>query len=135
MLFTIRKSAQVSLPKHYRFWYLSIIIFLHIVFLCVFRQYDSFSFSSKSYILCRIGLHSQLAYHKLYFMDCKGLTELISYQIRTRDDSVCTPADLWVVQYKLIVRVYFLSASIVALTALYSTIVKYHDAYNYSPEG
>ena len=71
---------------------------------------DSICFSSKSSVLHRIRFRSRSTYHKKSFVDCEGFTKLISCQMRTRDDSVCTPADLWVVKYKYQFSIYFLSA-------------------------
>ena len=104
MLFTIRKWAQVSLPKHSWFWYLSTVIkcFSISVFLWVFRPLTAFAFLRNPLSSKELGFtHAQLTILQINNgMDFKWLTKFISCQIRAKDDSAFTPADIWVVKYK-----------------------------------
>lgn len=84
MLFTIRKLAQVSLPKHIWFWYLSIVI----IDLCMssyvpFDKLTAFAFLRNPLSSKEIGLHSQSAYHIIYYMDRRR-----TYQVNLSSDTI-----------------------------------------------
>ena len=70
-------------------------------------------------------------------MDFKGLTKFISCQIRAKDDSAFTPADIWVVKYKYGYNYLFpICNPIVAFSSeCVPPIGRHHDAYSHSPEG
>ena len=114
MLFTIRKSAQVSLPKHIML--IVVLVSVHSYFIsvylpmCLSAIITAFAFLRIPLSSKELGfIHNPLTIQKKVWT-VGGLTKLTSYQIRIRYDSVCTPTELRAVKYKYSVSIYFLSA-------------------------
>ena len=74
-------------------------------------------------------------------MEYKELIKLIYRQIRARDDSVFTPANIWVVEkykhgYNCLLPICNPNSNFNKWSKfVFHLFGRHHDAYNYSPEG